>query len=107
MHVIFPSMHFRALQRPTAPSRSAQWCGHTGHTVFSILIFLSRQQFRQAASHSSFSRQQTILLHKKGIVSLTERSENATAFSKLAEKGLRLSMKKMFVPVCEEGMLPI
>jgi len=33
---------------------------------------------------------QNIHLHKKSIVSLTERSENATAFSKLAGKGLTL-----------------
>ena len=46
-------------------------------------------------------RQQIILLHEKSIVSPTERSENATAFSKLAEKGLRFSMKMMFAPGSE------
>ena len=48
-----------------------------------------------------------IHLHKKSIASLTERSENATAFSKLAEKDLRFSMKMVFEPVYETTEQPV
>jgi len=41
------------------------------------------------------------------IVSPTERSENAAAFSKLAEKDLRFSMKMMFAPDYESSLQPV
>jgi hypothetical protein len=44
-------------------------------------------------------RQQNIHLREKNIVYPTERSENATAFSKLAGEDIRFSMKMMFAPV--------
>ena len=50
---------------------------------------------------------QNIHLHKKSIVSLTERSGNAQAFPKLAEEDLRFSMKMMFEPVYRAEVQPV
>ena len=50
---------------------------------------------------------ENIHLREKNIVYPTERSENATAFSKLAGEDIRFSMKMMFAPVYETALQPV